>query len=75
MQNWVSILMVHTQSFRLTRFVCVQDCSGNWRCLQQVKLVSVVLYMFRVQIPLRASTDAARLQGLVIVARVRMNVI
>ncbi len=75
MQNWVSILMLHIESVRLTCFLCVQDCSGDWRCLQQVKLVSVFLYMFRIQIPLRASTDAARLQGFVIVARVCMHVI
>ena len=55
---------------RLTCLLCVQDCSGDWRCVQQVKLVSVFLYMFRIQIPLRASTGAAKLQGWVIVVRV-----
>lgn len=82
MQKWVSILMIHTPSFRLTCFWCVQDCSGDWRSLQQGKLVSVgeifsrfCISMYRIQIPLRASTDAARLQGLVIVARVCRHVI
>ncbi len=60
---------------RLTCLLCVQDCSGDWRCLQQVKLVSVGINIFRIQIPLRASTDAARLQGLIIVARVCVHVI